>query len=264
MRPIAWSCIRFFNMLTPYKSDTCIFLEPSAGDGSFYDVLPEGRRIGFDIQPKTAGVQKKNFLQYKHAKGGPKVIVIGNPPFGKNSSMAVKFFNHAASFPDVTYIAFIIPKTFRKTSIKNRLSMDFHLCADLDLPDDSFIKDGKPYKVPSCFQVWKRMLVKRTPVQINVNNDWFDFVKKSDKPDLAVRRVGFTVGKCLTDLKACKEHSFYFLKLRKGVNRRKFAAHINSFRQGPILVNMASNTAGARSLSQGEFVEVLRQYPFSA
>jgi len=260
---VASNCYDFMLETLPFWAGHHIFLEPSAGNGAFYKLLPPTRRIGIDLKPKAPGIRKHNFFKYSYGTCW-RVIVIGNPPFGKNSSIAVKFFNHAASFLQVDVIAFIIPKTFRKNSIQNRLSMDFHLIGELNLPDNSFIKDGKPYNVPACFQVWERRLVKRTPIQVNLDNDWFEFVKKSDNPDLAVRRVGFTVGKCLADLKPCKEHSFYFLKLRKGINRRSFSAHINSIRQGPLLVAMAANTVGARSLSQGEFVEILRQYPFPA
>ena len=37
------------------------------------------------------------------------------PPFGKVSSLAIRFFNKCAQFSDV--IAFIIPRTFNKVSV---------------------------------------------------------------------------------------------------------------------------------------------------
>ena len=33
-------------------------LEPSAGTGSFYKLLPDKRRIGVDIEPKYKGIKK--------------------------------------------------------------------------------------------------------------------------------------------------------------------------------------------------------------
>ena len=40
------------------------------------------------------------------------ILIVGNPPYGKNCSTAINFFNHAVTISD--FIAFIIPKTFRK------------------------------------------------------------------------------------------------------------------------------------------------------
>ncbi len=33
------------------------FLEPSAGKGAFYKLMPEQRRIGIDLEPKCDGVK---------------------------------------------------------------------------------------------------------------------------------------------------------------------------------------------------------------
>ncbi|EMH41379.1 hypothetical protein HMPREF1431_01633 [Helicobacter pylori GAMchJs106B] len=45
--------------------DDFIFLEPSAGDGVFYDLFPKNRRIGIDIEPKRDGFIQCDFLNYK-------------------------------------------------------------------------------------------------------------------------------------------------------------------------------------------------------
>ena len=82
-----------------------IILEPSAGTGSFYKLLPENKRIGIDLEPKYGGIEKKNFFDFVPIKN-KSYIVIGNPPFGKISSIAVDFFNKSAEFADI--IAFIL------------------------------------------------------------------------------------------------------------------------------------------------------------
>jgi len=106
-------------------------VEPSAGTGSFFYLLDEGRRLGFDIDPKCENVKKMDYLKFK-----PDIeksyIVVGNPPFGKISSMAVKFFNKSAEYCDV--IGFIIPRTFKRVSIQNKLNLKFHLIYSEDLP----------------------------------------------------------------------------------------------------------------------------------
>jgi len=55
-----------------------IFLEPSAGDGAFFNLLPKDRRIGIDIEPKAEGIIKKDFFDWKPDKN-KKYITIGNP-----------------------------------------------------------------------------------------------------------------------------------------------------------------------------------------
>jgi len=61
-----------------------------------------------------------------------KYIVIGNPPFGKNSSLVINFFNKSAEFADV--ITFILPKTFKRVSIQNKLNLNFILIYNEDIP----------------------------------------------------------------------------------------------------------------------------------
>lgn len=78
-----------------------------------------------DILPTKSGILHQDFFTYEHSATTKKVIVIGNPPFGFKASLAVKFFNKAASFAD--YIAFILPASFMKDSVKNQLDLGFKL-----------------------------------------------------------------------------------------------------------------------------------------
>ena len=41
-----------------------VFIEPSAGDGTFYDLMPPTRRRGYDIEPKRKDIIKQNFFQF--------------------------------------------------------------------------------------------------------------------------------------------------------------------------------------------------------
>ena len=43
---------------------------------------------------------------------------IGNPPFGRQSSLAKKFIKHICSCDKTKTIAFILPKSFKKDSLK--------------------------------------------------------------------------------------------------------------------------------------------------
>jgi hypothetical protein len=69
------------------------WLEPAAGDGAFFDLLPPDNRLGIDLDPgEVEGVVEHDFLSYSGLD--TRVYgTIGNPLFGKNANMAIKIFN---------------------------------------------------------------------------------------------------------------------------------------------------------------------------
>ena len=229
-----------------------LFFEPSAGTGSFYNLFPKSKRLGIDLEPKCDGVKKQDFFEFEleRERERERVITIGNPPFGKNSSLAVKFFNKAAEFSEV--IAFIIPKTFRKKSLQNRLNLNFHIKLDQDLPKNSFVLNGESYDVPCCFQIWEKSQSKRRISKVVLENDFFDFVKKDDA-DLAVRRVGGRTGKATDNIITSAEVSHYFLKVKGNTSTTWLIDKINSIDFTKII----NATAGVKSLSKPEFINAL-------
>lgn len=146
---------RLINLLPPASSMS--FIEPSAGSGSFFNILPAGRRTGLDIAPLGRGIQQADFLAWNPKKiSKTSTVVIGNPPFGHRSRLAIDFFNHSAEMADT--IAFIVPRQFQKYSVHSRLAEDFRLVDDNVLGEDSFFTpDGKNFDVRCVFQVWSRL-----------------------------------------------------------------------------------------------------------
>jgi hypothetical protein len=193
-------------------NDCDILLEPSAGTGSFYNILDINKRIGLDLDPKASGVIKTNFFDWMPPIG-KKIYTIGNPPFGKNANLAVKFFNESAKFSDV--IAFVIPRTFRKASLINRLNKHFHLVYDETVPDNSFIFNGSPYNVWCCAQIWVRKSEKRDKVEtlkLSELRKWFTITEPVDS-DFAIQRVGGKAGIIrLEDRINFSKASHYFIK----------------------------------------------------
>jgi len=57
-----------------------IHLEPSAGSGSFFNIMDNTKKIGLDIEPKEKDIIKMNFFDY-NPEEAKKYLVIGNPPF---------------------------------------------------------------------------------------------------------------------------------------------------------------------------------------
>ena len=109
-----------------------IILEPSAGCGSFHNKIPKDKGRACDISPDIPDVIELDFYAIEKVINlldlttapDKRYLSIGNPPFGMNSSMAIEFFNGCAKFSDE--IAFIVPRTFRKDSVQNRLDLNFH------------------------------------------------------------------------------------------------------------------------------------------
>ena len=142
------------------------FVEPSAGEGAFYDLLPEDRRIGIDIVPGRHEFLREDFLAWKPSPNGYRYAVLGNPPFGYRAWLALAFVNHAASFAD--YIGMILPMAFQsngKGSPKFRV-VGAELVETRILPQDAFVSpEGQTVKVNALWQVWKRGVNNHPPMK---------------------------------------------------------------------------------------------------
>jgi hypothetical protein len=234
--------------MLPYAEYDTV-LEPSAGTGSFYNLL-DSRRIGLDLDPKCQGVQKQNFYDYVAPVPYGKILTIGNPPFGKNSSDAVKFFNHSAKFSQA--IAFILPRTFRKASLINRLDDDFHLVFDETVPDGSFIHDDRPYDVWCTMQIWVRKDIKRPKIKIKKLSDAKDYweIVEPNLADFCVQRVGGRAGQVRTgsDFRTFSPLSHYYIKS----NNPNTLDIFNSLDYDALKYN----TAGNPSISPSELVNL--------
>jgi hypothetical protein len=133
------------------------FIEPSAGNGRFYDLLPKERRIGIDIEPKAQGIIKHDYLKWL-PENKSNYIVIGNPPFGLRGHLALQFINHSYKFADV--VAFILPQLFNsdgKGSTGKRVK-GYKLAYTEILDPNSFeYPNGEEIKINTIFQIWTKI-----------------------------------------------------------------------------------------------------------
>lgn len=130
------------------------FIEPSAGDGSFLKVLPQGT-IAFDIEPRHANVTTRDFLTWS-APPGPRYIIFGNPPFGLRGHLALAFINHAAKFSD--YVCFILPQLFEsdgKGSPRKRVK-GLNLIHSEPVSAMFYTPANKTVRVNGVFQIWAK------------------------------------------------------------------------------------------------------------
>ena len=129
-----------------------IFVEPSAGDGCFTELLPAERRIALDIEPQAAEIELADFLTWTPPQGT--YAVIGNPPFGVRGALALAFINRAAAFADI--VGFILPMTFASDGKGGAMTRvrGLRLLHSEELVPDSFYADSGDYEVNTVFQVW--------------------------------------------------------------------------------------------------------------
>lgn len=235
---VARSCVDLLKGIAPLNVP---WIEPSAGTGAFLQHVTNA--VGYDIDPKHPRVQRANFLETTIPQG---CVVFGNPPFGRQSSLAKKFIQYASIKAD--WIAFILPRSFEKPSMQKAFPPTFHLLLSNNLAADSFIVNGEPYDVPCVFQIWKREETQRE-VEASLPPIGFAFVKKTDPYTLAFRRVGVNAGKCSLPADV-SEQSHYFIRLEddKKKDTAIAASHQHVF---------PSNTTGPRSLSKREATQFL-------
>ena len=156
-------------------------VEPSMGEGFIYEHLPAEKRVGLDIEKNHPDCLEGDFLKWKPEYSDityeplfgemDKLLFVGNPPFGRNSGLAIEFFEHCANYSDV--VCFIIPRTWMKYGIQSRLPKDFGLWWQAILPTAAFIFNGKPYEVRCVAQCWSRF-DPRPDLDGDFTEDWRD------------------------------------------------------------------------------------------
>lgn len=133
-----------------------VIIEPSAGNGAFINNIKNitSNYIFYDIEPEHSDIIKQDYLLINTTIFNKynKIHIIGNPPFGRQSSTVIKFIKKSSNFADT--ISFILPKSFKKQSLQKYFPLNFHLIHEIILPINSFIISNKEHNVPCVFQIW--------------------------------------------------------------------------------------------------------------
>lgn len=194
------------------------FLEPAGGTGSFIEALDDlgaTSITSMDTHPKHPKVMQGDFLGFQGLSSG--LVTISNPPFGRNNALSIPFFNHAADIS--THIAFLVPRSWRKWSVQNRLDLRFHLLHDQDVnliyEDHAGEPLAKANELRTCFQIWERKdeLRKKTLVPDN------GFVRKTspNEADVAMRVFGYGCGQVLESFERKPNTTLMFLSFERPV-----------------------------------------------
>ena len=75
--------------------------------------------------------------------------IIGNPPYGTGGLLALKVLNTALRHSD--RVSFVLPASFRRDSLRNRVDTGCHLEQEECLPDNTFPRD-----ITTVKQTWVR------------------------------------------------------------------------------------------------------------
>ena len=190
-------------------------LEPAGGTGAFIDAVQAigvANVISFDIEPLHELVTFGDFLEQEIKESN--LITISNPPFGRNNSLSIPFFNHAAKVSDA--ICFIVPRSWRKWSVRNRLDLGFALALDLDIDIDYVDAAGTPLSdknhLATCFQIWKKTNVPRALVRVTDKG----IIEKvsPELADVSLTIFGYGCGKVKTQFEPVANTTQMFLKLK--------------------------------------------------
>ena len=233
------------------ENDICI--EPSAGGGSFIERLQElceNTRF-YDIEPHHSDIIKLDYLEFDsdsvlYTQKFDRIHVIGNPPFGRQSSLAIRFIKKSVEYCDS--ISFILPKSFKKPSLQRHIPIRFHLEAEHDLPENSFMIDNKRHHVPCVFQIWIKKDFDRV-IEKKLIPHMYQFVKKEQEHDISFRRVGVNAG-CIdrnTHDKSYQSH--YFIKFSCMLDDKLYK------KLSLINYDGKNDTVGPRSISKQELIK---------
>jgi hypothetical protein len=237
-----------------------LIIEPSAGNGSFINPINnifKCDKLYFDIEPEHENIKQQDFLIFNNnnynLNSYHNIHIIGNPPFGKNSSLVLKFFKKACSINSKT-ISFILPKSFKKESLKNKIDLRYSMIFEYDIPLNSFYYKDNEYNISCVFQIWilnentKRIILKEPP-----KNNLYEFVKKNNNPSISFRRVGVNAGDICFDKNKILDkniQSHYFIKF-------EFIEDIEKLKKINFK-SLADNTIGRpRSISKSEIIKEL-------
>jgi len=194
-----------------HQGDT--YLEPAGGTGAFIEQLIQLNRnvVSYDIEPKHNLVQQTEDFLLEDLSHLSDIITISNPPFGRANKLCVPFFNKCAEVS--THIGFLIPKSWRKWSVINRLDNRFHLVSDTELTVD-FIHPSQEKKskgkLNTIFQVWEKRDELRETISVMDRN----YITKTnpDDADVSLTVFGRGCGKLKEEFPRVPNTTQMFLK----------------------------------------------------
>ena len=144
-----------------------LIIEPSAGSWAFMRWLPKEKSIAFDLYPDNNETVEQDYLALDldrtiMERNAINVLIVGNPPYGRMSSLAQKFVKKSCIsnklFGYKTTVAFILSEGFMKKTFASRVpethSMTYHEA--VGSPFFLYGEEKTPYSMLNCgWFVWE-------------------------------------------------------------------------------------------------------------
>ena len=252
-KEVAMYCINLFKEYVAPNNDDLI-IEPSAGNGGFIDAIKSLKcnYEFYDLEPEHEEIAKQDYLLYNtnnnnnNNNNTQKIHIVGNPPFGRQSSLAIKFIKKSCTF--CASISFILPKSFKKDSLKKTFPLNFHMLYEIDLPAKSFLVNKQEHNVPCIFQIWvKKTYNREVSEKLKPHN--FIFVKKTNNPSISFRRVGVNAGTIDVNSSNKSVQSHYFIRF---TNTNSLEKNLDLLKS---VVYDSNNTVGPKSIGKQELIK---------
>lgn len=203
------------------KETDFIFIEPSAGDGSFLKILPNDRTIAMDIESTNSVILEQDYLDWNpsleksifekngvkkiqiepkidstFSKGG-RYVVFGNPPFGLRGHLALRFINHSSDFA-AEYVCFILPQLFESDGkgVPRKRVKGFNLIHSEKIESNFYEPNKNEVKINTIFQIWSK---NHTNDEYNIQEFTTENMRvysMSDGGTVASTRNKDMIGKC--------------------------------------------------------------------
>jgi hypothetical protein len=253
---VATECIADITQHLHIDAEKDIIIEPSAGNGSFIAEIKKicNNTLFYDIAPESEAIVKQDYMQLdlreiEMPDLHTKIHIIGNPPFGRQSTLAIQFIKKSATVADS--ISFILPKSFKKDSMIRHFPKNFHLIFQKDIATNSFLRNNVITDVPCVLQIWEKKDFSRIiSEKLETNPDIYQFVKFDESHDISFRRVGVNAG-VIDDVNLSKKspQSHYFIKFAPTVNKKDMIVMLRS------ITYVSDNTVGPKSISKQEIIK---------
>ena len=260
---VAENCTNIFKELINITQKDLI-IEPSIGSGNFLSSISNITKnyLGYDIDnslfnPEYIKTEYKNkvflqdFLSLDYSKLQNEynnIYILGNPPFGKQSSIAIKFIKHMCHF--CTAFGLILPKSFKKQSLQDKIPLDFSNILTIDIPENSFSYIDTSTNVSTIFCIYIKTKLREKHKKLKPIN--YEFVNRDKEYDISVRRVGINAG----------EIDIYKNYISKSIQSHYFIKFTNKYIDKDEIVKQLKTieflerlyTVGPRSISKQELI----------
>jgi hypothetical protein len=190
-----------------------------------------------------------NVIDYREVFNGVKMrfdVVIGNPPYGSGGNLAIKFLNKCAELSDD--IRMVLPLSFKKVSVQNKVRLDLIIADERELPLDTF-----PNGIRAVYQRWVPTDTPREKVILPRTHEDFEFLRYEDRFDANVFIGEYGCGpsgRVKTENFTHYAKGHYFIKAKDQSVIDKLVSLESLFRA------KASGCNGRFHISKGELIEI--------